>query len=126
MRAALPSLDDEFLAGLGEQAVRLVCAGNLHSLHTQFGYALAFDREPIEALKEDVAAVLAEIEAQCFGDQSQLSVEVSHFKPNDTGLRSLVECLLPANNGRLILVELVVSTSGSESFLTLEQISAVT
>ena len=49
---------------------------------------------------------------------------VGYFKPNDTGLFALVECFLPAENGTSIHVEVIVTGGGSETYATLEQISA--
>ena len=124
MKLAPEDLNDLALERLGVEAASLISAGSLHSLHAQFGYALAFNRDPIEALAEDVAATLAEVGASGFGDPSQSCAKVKHFEPNEIGLSRLVECLLPTNNGKHLLVELVVSATGSEAHLTLEQVSA--
>ena len=107
-------------------ASRLLCTGNFRSLHEQFGYALAFDREPIMALESDVSAVLSEVGASSFGDPNEANYKVSHFKPGEAGLISLVECLVPTSNGRQVLLELVLTEKGSARFLTLEQVSSAT
>ena len=125
MKLAPQHLDDLALEALGAEAARLISTGNLRSLHARFGYALTFDRDPIEALTKDVATSLAEIGASGFGDLGQLSIKVRRFAPNGTGVSGVVECVVPANNGKQLAIELVLSTSGSESHLTLEQISAV-
>jgi hypothetical protein len=126
MKPALSQLDDPELGQLGVDASRLLCSGQLLALHEQFGYALAFDRDPIVALENDVAAVLAEVGASSFGDPNDITYKVSHFKLSEKGLISLVECLVPTNNSKEVLVELVLSTNGAERYLTLEQVSSAT
>ena len=126
MKATLSHLQDPELGQLGLDASRLLCSGQLRSLHEQFGYALAFDRDPISALESDVAAVLSELGAGSFGDPNEATYKVRHFKPGETGLTSLVECLVPTNNGKQVLVELVLTQKGAERFLTLEQVSSAT
>jgi hypothetical protein len=126
MKAALTHFSDHALAQLGTEASRLVASGNLTLLHQQFGYDLAFDREPLAALEQDIALVLSEVGASAFGDSSQSTCTVSHFKPDETGLTSLVECLLPTNGDRAVLVELILFARDSEGHLTLEQISSAT
>ena len=127
MKAALSDLDDSSLASLGAEAARLVCSGDIDALHAKFGYALAFNRDPVNALKDDLADVLAELGERRFVEQDPPAVTVSHFKQSTIGLISLVECLLTLVNGRQVLVELVLSGGGgSEAWFTLEQISAVT
>ena len=126
MKATPSYLEDPELGQLGVDASRLLCSGQLRSLHEQFGYALAFDRDPIVALEGDVAAVLSEVGASSFGDPNETAYKVSHFKPGETGLISLVECLVPTNNRRQVLLELVLTKKGSEPFLTLEQLSSAT
>lgn len=126
MKAPLSYFNDQALAQLGAEAVRLVTSGNLRSLQERFGYSLAFNRVPLSALDEDLAAVLSEVGASGFGDPSQSTVKVSHPRPSEAGLISLVECVVPVNNGRQVLVELVLTAKGSEGYLTLEQVSAAT
>ena len=126
MRPTLSHLDDPELGQLGLDASRLLCSGQLSLLHERFGYALAFDRDPIMALESDIAAVLSEVGAGSFGDPNEAAYKVSHFKPGETGLISLVECLVPTNNCKHVLVELVLTKRGSERFLTLEQVSPAT
>jgi hypothetical protein len=126
MKPTLSRLDDSELGQLGVDASRLLCSGQLFALHEQFGYALAFDRDPKVALENDVAAVLAELGASSFGDANNITYRVSHFKPSENGLISLVECLVPTSNSKEVLVELVLSTNGAERYLTLEQVSSAT
>jgi hypothetical protein len=49
---------------------------------------------------------------------------VKYFEPNDTGLFALVECLAVADNGRRLLVELVVAGDGDVKHISLEDFSA--
>ena len=126
MKAALTHFSARALTQLGMEAAGLIALGNLASLHGQFGYALAFDRELLSALKQDISLVLSEVGASAFADSSQATCKVSHFTPSDTGLASLVECLLPTNGERPVLVELVLVARGDVGYLTLEQVSSAT
>lgn len=49
---------------------------------------------------------------------------MSYFKANDTGLFALVECFVPADNGKSVLLELVVTTDGTSTHITLEDLSS--
>jgi hypothetical protein len=126
MKPALSNLADPELCQLGVEASRLLCSGQVRSLHEQFGYALAFDREPISALESDIAAVLSEVGATSFGEPGGIKCKVSHYDPGETGTLSLVECLVPTNGSKQLLVELVLTNTGSEHFFTLEQVSSAT
>jgi CMP-2-keto-3-deoxyoctulosonic acid synthetase len=125
MKAAPSNLDDSSLASLGADAARLIGSGNIDAVCARFGYALAFTREPVAAIKDDLAHVLTEIGASGFSDEMLSNITVRHFTPNEARHTSLVECLLTANNGRQVLVELVLLQRGSDTWVTLEQISAV-
>jgi hypothetical protein len=126
MQLTSDRIDDNSLAAIGIEAARLVVANDLASLHRCFGYALAFDREPIVALAEDLATTLAELKATGFAASASPKTRVSHFKPNGTGLIGVVECLLPTDNGAELLLELAITTSSSAIHVTLEQFSAQT
>ncbi len=126
MKTTLSHFTDDVLAQHGMEAACLVASGDLTSLHQQFGYKLAFEREPLAALAQDIAVVLSEVGATAFENSIQPTCTVRHFKPNESGLTSLVECLLSTDGDRPILVELVLFAKDSDGYLTLEQISSAT
>lgn len=51
------------LSDLGVRAAQLLCAGDFSSLAQQFGYALAYDRDPAVAIRQELGSSLAEIGA---------------------------------------------------------------
>lgn len=112
------------LADLGARAVQLLCAGDFSALAQQFGYALAYDRDPATAIREELALSLAEIGASALGSPPNALPSVSYFEPNDTGLFALVEQRIPADGNGHVLLELVVSAQGSDKHVVLEQVCA--
>lgn len=113
----------EALAAFCDEAAQLLSTGDFHALASKFGYALAFERDPATAIRDDLSAILAELGAASFGPPSSLP-SVRRFAPNDTALIASVEQRIPTNNGRHVLIELVVSEHAAERHLVLEQISA--
>jgi hypothetical protein len=113
----------EALAAYGHKAAQLLCSGDFSALAKQFGYALAFERDPATAIRYDLSAILAELGASSLGPPLSLP-SVSRLKPNDTALVASVEQRIPTNNGRHVLLELVVSAHAADRHLGLEQISA--
>ena len=113
----------EALAAFGREAAQLLCSGDFSALARQFGYALAFERDPATAIRDDLSAILAELGASSLGPPLSLP-SVSRLTPNDTALVASVEQRIPTNNGRHVLLELVVSALAADRHLVLEQISA--
>ena len=114
----------EALEAFGFQATSLLCAGDFSTLAEHFGYALAYDRDPAFAIREELSSSLAELGASSLGPPPSTQPSVSYFNQNDTGLFALVEQRIPTDNQRHILLELIVSTDGSGKHVVLEQISA--
>ena len=48
---------------------------------------------------------------------------VKYFKPNRANLFAVVECVFSTSEGCPILVELIVSSSGEDKHVTLEEVS---
>jgi hypothetical protein len=118
-------MDTTSLAALGAEAVRLLCSGNISTLASRFGYALAYGREPAAAIQEDLRSCLSELRSASLAPTLEHpAATVKYFDPNDSGLLAVVECLALAENGAGVLVELVVTGNESERHVTLEQISA--
>lgn len=113
------------LAAFGAQATILLCAGQISQLAEQYGYALAHSREPSLAIQEELAASLSQLGASSVLEPPAAPPRVSYFKPNDTGLFALIEQHIPTDNGKHVLLELIVTGSGPQKFVTLEQVSAV-
>ena len=113
--------DERALAGLGAEAVQLLCSSNFSGLAKLFGYAVALGREPATAIRDDLASSLSQLDATGLDSSREHSTTVKYFGQNDSGLFALVECAVPANNGAELLLELIVTAS---KHVGLEQISA--
>ena len=124
MQLPAQTLDVTSLAALGDEARRLLFAGDIDALAARFGYALAFERKPADAIREDIASCLSQLGGTQFVATGWQDPRVSYFKPNDTGLLALVECLVPTENAASMLVEVTVTSNGIEAHATLEQVSA--
>ncbi|MHC9087076.1 hypothetical protein ACYX7E_18870 [Luteimonas sp. RIT-PG2_3] len=116
--------DETSLSNFGAEAIQLLSSGDGQALADRFGYALAFGREPAVAIREDLAACLAQVHAVSLAPEAKRSAPaVKYLEPNDSGLFALIECLALTNTGAGLLVELVVTTSGQDKHVCLEQIS---
>ena len=125
MKLAAESKPDS-LASLGTDAVEMLCRGDIEALALRYGYALALGRDTATAIRDDVGKCLSEVGATALAPAPRNPVRsVKYFEPNTTNLLAVVECLAPTDGQAPLLVELVVSRSGTEEFITLEQISAV-
>ena len=109
---------------LGRNAVQLLRAGEFEVLASRFGYALAFGRAPAVVIQEDLMISLGHIGSLGLASNDEFGCEVNFFAPNTSALLAVIECVVPAENEGQVLVELVVSSSGSNKYVTLEQISA--
>ncbi|HXC16547.1 MAG TPA: hypothetical protein VNV60_03810 [Holophagaceae bacterium] len=117
--------DDISLTGFGTEAVCLIKDQSYRELADRFSYALAFGKDPADAIRGDIDLCLQEA-----GDEAILSassrpnISIKHFKPSNASPLAVVECFLPLSVGSgQMLVELVVTTDGLERHVTLEQIS---
>jgi hypothetical protein len=126
MKAALSALNESKLDRIGEEATRLITSGDFESLHARFGYAIAVGREPVAAIAQDLDSALADVGATGLGDPAKARITSKRFQLNEIGLCGLVECLVPTTNGRFVLLELVLSATGSVGHITLEQVSGAT
>jgi hypothetical protein len=115
--------DPMSLAAYGAKATRLLCSGEIDALASQFGYALAYHREPAAAIRQDLSRCLAELNARSLVSGTE-EPAVKYLEPNDAKLFALVECLAVTDNGRRVLVELVVAGDEDVKHMSLEDISA--
>lgn len=116
--------DASSLADLGSVAAHLLCSGDFAALAAQFGYALAYDRDPAVAIREELALSLSDLGASALRLPPEKPPSVSYFEPNDTGLFALVEHYIPTDFSGHVLLELIVSSQGSDKHVVLEQVSA--
>jgi hypothetical protein len=116
-------IDDAALMAIGQDAVQLLCAGEMDVLVARFGYAIALGRSPMAAIREDLADCLGQIGATGLARNFEFDSEVKFFAPNSSNLLAVVECIVPAINGGEVLVEIVITSDGSDKYATLEQIS---
>jgi hypothetical protein len=124
MQLSARELEPAVLAELGEEARRLLCAGDLGTLAARFGYALAFGRDPAVAISDELSSCLRETGSSRLIATGWQAPRVSYFKPNDIGLFALVECSVPTENGKAVLMEVIVTGSAADAHATLEQLSA--
>jgi hypothetical protein len=110
---------DEELEIIGYEVVDLLKTRSFEKIGSKYGYALRSDCSAEEAIEEDLEIAITE----CSGniELAKAKVTISHFKPNETGLKSLIECSLPLGTSVGVLVELILNESGS---VYLEQISS--
>jgi len=123
MKVSVARPDPSALAAVCRQCVRLLYAGEFDTLALSFGYAVALGREPSSAIAADLATSLREVGASALVVAAEPEITVQPFTPGQD-LVAVVECALPTNNDRRVLVELVVTESRGDTNVSLEQISA--
>ena len=116
-------LDAYTLAELGAEARHLLFAGDIAGLSQRFGYALAFGRDPADAIRDELASCLAHAGAVRLVAGGWETPCVSYFKPNGNGLLALVECFAPTDKGTSLRIELIVTSNSTEIHAILEQLS---
>lgn len=120
MKLSESQLEKSTLAEFGHRAAALLSKGDFDALASQFGYALALQRDPAKAIAEDLSSILCGRSAPGETESSQVSVK--YFEPNDTHLLAVVECLVPMAAGVQILLELVAARNGEAIHLFLEDL----
>lgn len=124
MRITDSQFDAASLAALGAEALALLASGNIDVLAERFGYALAYGADPATAIQADLTRCLASLGATSLASGAVAPApKVGYFTPGDAGMLAVVEVLAQTNNGKTILVELVVTGRGNDKHITLEQIS---
>ena len=125
----LPTQTDEAaLLHFGRDVVSLIERRDFQSLADRFGYALAGEKKgPVIAIQEDFQGCIAKFRASSEQRPPVLpSMVVKYFNPNSANLVAVVECVFGAPEGCPILAELIVSSSGEDKYITLEEISVAT
>jgi hypothetical protein len=124
MKLSPNQVGEVFLSQLGNEAVALLKQGDFRVLADRFGYALAFDRDPASAIEEELNACVAEFQAKRMDTAPfQPSIAVKYFKPNETNLFAVVECVFVGPQSCPVLAELFVIANGKEKYVGLEQVS---
>ena len=124
----LPEQTDEasFLR-FSQEAVSLLESRDFQMLADRFGYALSSGRNPAAAIEGDFQSCLANFRALSEQSMTVLtSTTVKYFRPNDCNLFALVECVFETAEGCPILAELIVSSSGEDKHIYLEEVSLAT
>ena len=107
-----------------QEAVSLLEKRDFQLLADRFGYALKCGRTPVAAIEGDFQSCLAEF---CSSPEPPAAVPpsmvVKYFKPNSSGLFAVVECVFTATEGCPILAELIVTSSGEDKHIVLEEVS---
>lgn len=123
MQIADNQFDEASLAALGVEALSLLTTGNVQVLAKRFGYAMARVRDLATAIQADLASALVSVGATSLVHADGHPPNIGYYTSNKTGLLALIEVRASTNNGKAILVELVVTGRGDEKFITLEDIS---
>jgi hypothetical protein len=114
------------LAVLGSELVQMIKDGNYDRISDRFGYALAFDRPPADAIVSAIERCLTgDGRSAVINLASQARIFVKYFKqPDSSNLFGLVECFLPLDkdDGEM-LAELIVTSAKNEFYVELEDIS---
>ena len=114
-------LNNEFLSGLGSEAVALLHGRFFNRLIEKFPYAVAFDRNPAKAIEQDLASCLRDDE-QASGTAIP-SITVKYFRPGQSFLVAVVECFTQFPGGKMILLDLIVTVGEPGMHVCLEGIS---
>ena len=126
MRLRPDQANEDSFRHFGREAVSLLDKRDLQSLADRFGYALTVDRSPLAAIEGDFQDCLVQFHASARHPSVSPSTTVKYFEPNTAKLFALVECVFTTLEGCPILAELIVTSSGEDKHITLEEISLVT
>jgi hypothetical protein len=106
------------------EALELLTSGQLELLVERYGYAMAFERNPVCAVRADLAEALQEAVGSALLTVASTELPVVYYQENDTGLRAAIDCAVPSLGGRCVWISFVVAGNETEQFLTLEDICA--
>ena len=127
MKLSSDQIDEASFLSFGRETVSLLEKQEFQTLADRFGYALTRGRSSLDAIKGDFQSCLAEFRASSEQRASvPSSMVVKYFKPNGAHLFALVECVFTAVESCPILAELIVTSSGEDKHVTLEEVSLAT
>jgi len=107
------------LAGLD-----LLATGQFAPLVGLYGYAMAFERDPVNAVRNDLGEALSDASGIALLPVSLSNVPIILYQNNASFLHAAIDCEVPTRGGRSVLVSFVVTGTRTEQFLTLEDIRA--
>ena len=109
----------------------LACAGldllttnQFELLVERYGYATALGRDPVDAVRGDLAQALSDASGSELLPLSPSDVPVAYYQKNASCLRAAIDCEVPTQGGRSVWISFVVTATEGEQFLTLEDICA--
>lgn len=123
MKLLPAQLETAALLELGYEARALLMQGNFSALANRFGYALAYGRPIAAALEADYTNPVTSALPSVSSDNQPVSV--TYFAPNETGLFALVECIVPIDDDKSLLMELIVAGKDDEKRISIEDISGL-
>ncbi|MEO0793953.1 MAG: hypothetical protein AAFX93_02255 [Verrucomicrobiota bacterium] len=104
-------MTDEALSEAGLHAVSLFQENEFRRIEEEFGYALSHGRSAEQAIEEDLKRELDRCGSASGIDKEKIEIRVSHFEPDFSGIKSLVECCCELSEESGILIELICTTS---------------
>lgn len=109
----------------------LTCAGLDLLTSSQFAmlvefysYASALGRDPLEAIRSDLAKALLDASGSELLPVKPSELSVVFYQENTSFLRAAIDCKMPTLGGRYVWISFVVTANKTEQILTLEDISA--
>ncbi len=104
------------LLAICNEGVELLCLGRYEEFIDRFNYACSYDRDPVEALREDISIRLNEIGSQAISaENASRQGKVVFYKMNSENLIAVVSVPALAESGGEVLVEFVVTKVGSQN-----------
>lgn len=112
------------LRDLASEGIDLLATGQFELLVERYGYALACGRNPVDAVRMDLAEALSETSENKLLQVGPNDLPVVFYQENDSGLLGAIDCEVPTRAGGNIWVSFVVTGTETGQFLTLEDICA--
>lgn len=124
MQLLLHQQNADALRDLACAALDLLTSNRLELLVERYGYAMSFERNPVEAVRGDLAQALLDASGSAFLPLTPRELPVVFYEENSSRLRAAIDCAVPTQGGRCVLISFVVTGTEAEQFLSLEDISA--
>jgi hypothetical protein len=124
MQLLLHQQNVDALRDLACAGLDLLTSSGLELLVERYGYAMAFERNPVEAVRVDLARALLDASGSDLLPVKPSDLPVVFYQENSSCLRAVIDCAVPTQGGRCVLISFVVTGTEAEQFLTLEDICA--
>jgi hypothetical protein len=112
------------LRALASEGVNLLATGQFELIVEHYGYAVACGRNPVNAVRMDLAEALSETSGNRLLQTGPNDFPADFSQGNASSLQCAIDCKVPTQAGRNIWVSFVVTRSETGQFLTLEDICA--